>query len=585
VTVRRHPSDELAILTRSPKGVPGRRTTFRDFLALLCIAFGRVLAPMSMSADTLPAQASEVAAPTFPARPALGREYLRLTRWTALAGVTVLTLVSLYIRTRTLGYHFWVDEGIAQGLASHPLSQIASLLRQDGSPPLYYVLLHGWMAFRGHSEVSTHELSLLFALLTIPAAYWAGAGLFDRRTGLICALLAASVPYLTAYAEETRMYSLLALLALIAVTAFVHAFVFRRRRYLPVFVVAMAAALYTHNWALFMGLMSALTFVVCVLLAPRPERASLWRDGALAFGGVAILFAPWLPTLLYQAQHTGAPWDVPPVLWSVTQGLYSIVGGRGAAVALLLGGGSGLLAVWALREGKDRRLVLAAVALLLLGLGTMLIAWAYSKVTPAWANRYLAVVLVPLLLLFGLGLARGGRLGLVALALVLCFWLVDPLPSSVNSKSNVAAALAQVRHHLGTRPLVLSTQPEQVPVVSYYLPGVSHFVTPLGGVPDPRVMDWRDALKRFHRHSVGSVLMPAVRRLASGTRILLVTPLRMLDEPTYFKLINRASVQWSTALAYDPKLKRLKATDVKANVAGVAVRAVLYVVRAPRAAG
>jgi mannosyltransferase len=539
-----------------------------------------------MSADTLPAQASEVAAPTFPARAAVGREYLRLTRWTALAGVSLLVLVSLYLRSRALGFHFWVDEGIAEGIASHPLSQIPALLRQDGSPPLYYLLLHVWMALRGHNEISTHELSLLFALLIIPVAYWAGASLFDRRTGLICALLAAGVPYLTTYAQETRMYSLLALLTLIAVAAFVHTFVFRRRRYLPVFVVAMAAALYTHNWALFLGLMTAITFVACVLLAPREERGSLWRDGALAFGGVAILFAPWVPTLLYQSKHTGAPWDVPPVIWSITQGLYSIVGGRGAAIALLLGGGSGLVALWALRDGPQRRVVLAAASLLAIGLGTLLIAWAYSKLTPAWANRYLAAVLAPLLLLFGVGVVRGGRLGLVALALVVCFWVLDPLPTSVNSKSNVAAALAQVRRHLGTDPLVLSTQPEQVPVISYYLPGVSaHYATPLGAVPDPRVMDWRDVLKRFHHHSVSSVLMPMVRRLTPGTRILLVTPLGMAETPTYFKLINKASVQWSTVLAFDRSLRRLKSTDVKSKVAGVAVRAVLYEVRTPRAAG
>jgi hypothetical protein len=114
---------------------------------------------------------------------------------------------------------------------------------------------------------------------------------------------------------------------------------------------------------------------------------------------------------------------------------------------------------------------------------------------------------------------------------------------------------------------------------------VSHFATPLGAVPDPRVMDWRDVLTRFHRQSVSSVLLPMVRRLAPGTRILLVTPLGMAETPNYFKLINKASVQWSTVLAFDPSLKRLKSTDVKSNVAGVAVRAVLYVVRTPRAGG
>ena len=535
-----------------------------------------------MSADTLPAQAPEVTAPRL--RPGVNArgERVRVTRWTALAAVAVLVLISLYLRTRALHFHFWVDEGIAVGIASHPISHIPSLLRQDGSPPLYYLLLHVWMALRGRSEVATHELSVVFALLTIPTAYWAGASLFGRRTGLICAVLAAGVPYLTTYAQETRMYSLLALLAVIVAASFVHGFVFRHRRYLAVFAVSMAASLYTHNWALFFALMSAVAFLVCVVRAPREERASLWRDGALAYGGLAILYAPWLPTLVYQARHTGAPWDLPPVIWNLSQGLYSLVGGRGAAVALLFAAGSGLYLLWQSRDGANRRVVLAAACLLLLGAGTLLIAWAYSKLTPAWADRYLAVILGPLLLLFGLGLARAGRFGLLALALVVCWWVLDPLPTSVDSKSNVAITMAKVRRHLGSDPLVLSTQPEQVPVISYYLPGARRFVTPLGAVSDPRVMDWRNALARFHHHSVSSVLMPAVRSLPPGSRVLLVTPLGMLDQPLYMKLINRASVQWSTALAYDPALKRIKVADDKAYVAGVAVRAVLYAVRTPR---
>jgi hypothetical protein len=482
------------------------------------------------------------------------------------------------LRTRSLHFHCWVDEGISVGIASHSLAHIPALLRQDGSPPLYYLLLHLWMAARGHSEVATHELSLIFALLTIPVAYWAGASLFGRRVGLISALMAALVPYLTAYAQETRMYALLALLAVIACASFVHAFVFGRRRYLLLFSVSLAASLYTHNWALFLAVVSVAAFLLCAVRAPREARSALWRDGLIGFGAVAVLYAPWLPTLFYQSQHTGAPWDLPPVIWSLTQGLYSVVGGRGAAIALLLAGGSGLLA---LRHGGParRRLALAAVVLLGLGLGTLLLAWAYSKLTPAWADRYLAVVLSPLLLAFALGLSRGGRLAAVALALVVCFWVLDPVPSSRDSKSNVAIATAKIRGHLGSDPLVLSTQPEQVPVLSYYLPGARRFVTPLGTVADPGVMDWRDVLKRFHRHSVQSVLMPIVRRLAAGTRIVLITPLGMADQPRYMALINRASVQWSTALAYDPALKRLKVSDPNAYSTGVAVRAVLYEVR------
>jgi mannosyltransferase len=488
-------------------------------------------------------------------------------------------LVSLALRLHGLHFHFWIDEGIAVGISSHPLSHIPSILRQDGSPPLYYLLLHVWMSIFGRSETATHELSLVFALLTIPVAYWACSSIFDRRVGLVGALLAATVPYLTTYGEETRMYTLLALVSLIACASFVHTFVLRRRRYLPVFVVSLTAALYTHNWALFMALMAAVAFLVCVRHAPAEDRRALWRDGLIALGGIMVLFAPWLPTLVYQAQHTGAPWDTPPDVWSLTQGGYSLVNGRGAAVALLLGGGAGLLALR--RPGAEREQVrLAVECLLILALGTVLVAWAYSKTTPAWADRYLAVIVGPLLLLFALGLVRGGRLGMVALALALCFWVLDPLPSSPYSKSNIAAVVTKLRPQMGTPTLVLSTQPEEVPALHYYMPGVKRFGTPLGVVPDPGVVDWRNALAKLRASSVSTVLMPMLRSLSPGDRVLLVVPTDLPSSPQWLKLIGKDNDRWLNALTHDRSLRRVASSASQAaNSSLIQARGTLFEVR------
>jgi len=42
------------------------------------------------------------------------------------------------------------------------------VLREDGSPPLYYMTLHVWMKAFGDSEEATHALSVIFATLCIP---------------------------------------------------------------------------------------------------------------------------------------------------------------------------------------------------------------------------------------------------------------------------------------------------------------------------------------------------------------------------------------------------------------------------------
>jgi hypothetical protein len=269
-------------------------------------------------------------------------------------------------------------------------------------------------------------------------------------------------------------------------------------------------------------------------------------------------------------------------------------------MVLLLAGGLGLLGLRALppRPIGDRAVTaglshswrervltpdrqtaplrLIAECLLILGVGTLLLAWVYSKTTPAWADRYLAVVVGPLVLLFGLGLARAGRFGLFALALTACFWILDPVPTNRDTKSNVASIAAAVRPHLGANPLVLSTQPEQVPTLAYYLPQVHRFGTPLGSVPDPRVVNWDDALTRLKRSSVRSVLGPLLHTLTPGQRVLLVVPVKFPKTPAWMKLIDEATSRWSYFLRHDHTLKRVVGTDAKYYDAGSPVEAYLY---------
>ena len=96
-------------------------------------------------------------------------------------GLGLLALASLYLRTRFIGAAFWIDEGLSVGIAQHALSDIPGLLQQDGSPPLHYMTLHVWMNAFGTTEEATQSLSLVFALLSVPAAYWAAGRVWGPR--------------------------------------------------------------------------------------------------------------------------------------------------------------------------------------------------------------------------------------------------------------------------------------------------------------------------------------------------------------------------------------------------------------------
>jgi len=490
----------------------------------------------------------------------------------AIVALLVLMGLSLLLRTRALLAGFWIDEGLSVGIASHALTDIPSVLRLDGSPPLYYMLLHVWMSIFGNGEGETHGMSVGFALLSIPAALWAGRSLGGPRAGWMAAIVAALHPFLTYYAQETRMYALVVLLSMLMTACFIHAYALRDRRFIPAFVVVGALLAYTHNWGLFILAGTAVAF--CVLLARSRDRRRLLRDGAIGYGAMAILYAPWIPTLLFQSAHTAAPWaNVPGIDKLPGAALTALGGSRGGPILILIAG-AGLVALLGLRirtpvadlapqpgpDGDRRRR--AAETLLIVLVAGLLISWLASQVNPAYTTRYFAVLVGPAIVLAGIGLANARALGFAALVVLAIIWSGDRT-DELNAKSNVRNVADRVLlRPVGRGDLVVSTHPEQVPVLRYYLGDGFRYADPMGLVADPTVMDWRDALERLRAAHPTPVKNDLVEQLEPGQALILVQPiLRAYYQWTapWTSLVKRRAIQWERVLQRDPRLRRVEA--------------------------
>jgi hypothetical protein len=503
-------------------------------------------------------------------------------RLAAPLGIGVLLAASVLLRTTQLGTGFWIDEGLSVGIADRPLGDIPGVLRQDGSPPLYYVLLHWWIALAGRSEEAVHALSVVFAVLCVPVAFWAGGLLFGRRTAWIAALLTAVNPFLTQYAQEGRMYSLVALLGLIALTCWLQAFTADapedgsvRRAPAIGFAVAFAAMLYTHNWALFFGAATGAAWLGLMWRARPAERRRLLRTALIAYGGALLLYLPWIPNTLYQAAHTGAPWSKSPSLAALASVPARLLG-VAAEIAVLLVAGAGIVAL-VQRRGQAARTVICLLAVAVLTLG---LAWLASQVSPAWANRYLAAGLPPFLLLAAAGFAAAGRLGIAGLALVAVLWAIDGAPSE---KSNVRAVTAAIAPTLRPGDLVVSTQPETVSVLDYYLPPGLRYASLTGTVPDVGVTDWRDGVERLGRTSPERDLKPLLDALPPGRRLALVVPqiysLGRWSAP-WTSLVRERTEEWLAAVQADPRFGRIDVAPEEPFPAGSnAVRAEVFLKR------
>ena len=518
---------------------------------------------------------------TYASRPAweLRARAISSTRVAVPLGIGALLAVSVLLRTRELGVGFWIDEGLSVGIADHPLTDIPGVLRQDGSPPLYYMLLHLWLGPAGRSEEAVHGFSVLCAVLCVPVAFWAGWTLWGRRTAWIAALLAAVNPFMTQYAQEGRMYALVMLLGMVSLTCWLQAFTTGadtvRRAPAIGFAVAFAAMLYTHNWALFFGAATGLAWLYLVWRARGEERRRLLVGGAIAYGGAVVLYAPWLPNALYQAAHTGAPWAKAPTLEHFAS-VPSRILGEVAELGVFLAAGSGVLALLR-RRGAPGRAVAALIAIAVL---TFVLAWIGSQLSPAWANRYLAAGVAPLLLLAAAGFAHAGRLGLVGLAVVAVLWAIDGAPSE---KSNVRTVAEAIGPSLRPGDLVVATQPEQIPVLHYYLPGGLRYATLTGRVSDTGVADWRDGVERLEQTSAARDLAPLVAALEPGRRLALVVPqiyaVGRWSAP-WTRLVRLRSEEWLQYVSNDPRLGLTAVVPAAPFPSGpIPVRAQVYLKR------
>jgi uncharacterized membrane protein len=406
------------------------------------------------------------------------------------------------------------------------------------------------MSAFGTSETSTHALSLLCGVLAIPAGGWAGWRLFGARTGVYAALLFAFNAWLTAYAQETRMYEFMGLLGVLATAGFVLGFVYRRRRYLFLFAGALTVMLYTHTWGTFFFAGSLVALLPALIASD--DRRGLIRDAAFAFIGAGILYLPWVPTLLYQAANTAAPWDNVPRFGAPVLLSRDVIGGDRITMLLIIPAAIGLGPLFTRKRWRTREAV-TVWTLVAIPVATLGIAWLESQVNPAFVARYFAPVIGAILLLLAWGCARARLLGVVAMVLAVAF-LANPSSYTPQYKSDMRDIGAEMNPYLHTGDEVVVGQPEETPLAWYYLPGGLQYANTAGMVKDPRYMDWVKALRRLTDANPQATLTPIVNALKPGQHLLFIRPLTegaQNWQAPWTEMVRRRSAQWGRLLQDD----------------------------------
>ncbi len=398
--------------------------------------------------------------------------------------------VALALRLIGLGdKDIWYDEVFTLAQSRLPLPELIEAVARDNYPPLHSLILSPWISFFGEGAISLRLPSVIASLVAILFSGLIARDLYGPRAALIAMALLAVSPFQVRYAQEARMYALLAAFAAIATWALIRWLARPNYRHLVLLGLAQLATLYTHYFGAFVVLAHGLA-VLWILLRQRSRKDVSahvpWRSWFVTQLLVAAGFSLWVPNIIDRfGKLQGAFWIPEPTLPILYQSLFASWGEAVFLAPLALLALAPAVARFIaprlsslLREPPSTvaptvappirgQLVLALVALLSVGL-----AYVLSHVSqPFFLTRYLIAAAVMATILIAGGISRLGRRASVIFAAVFIAIQVPHVVANYESegKERWSTVATHLREHAQPNDLIVLIPAWQAPAFGHHL--------------------------------------------------------------------------------------------------------------------
>jgi uncharacterized membrane protein len=302
----------------------------------------------------------------------------------------------------------WGDEAYSVWLSRQDFTAILGALSQgEPHPPFYPLLLWAWMKVAGSSEWAVRFLSALLGTALVGIGYVWGRRLGGQATGILAMVLIAVNPFLVWYSQEARMY---------IAAAFFAAWSMFEVPYIPKkpawWVFSTLALISTHYFGLFVLATEAL-----FLAGLAWRRQITWRSWIIPSFIIAALYLPWVAysTRIFFSYYGVAPGqiDLLATLWGFWRHTTAGLTAEGRQAQVIVSVYTALIVlglvfvIWRLLAKKDKGRFNTGLILLAWLLGPIFLGMVVSLVRPMYAERYLIVCSLPVLLLAAYGLAKG----------------------------------------------------------------------------------------------------------------------------------------------------------------------------------
>ena len=475
--------------------------------------------------------------PTMRPMPEQVPELTGRARTVAGTGIGIIVAAGLVLRFWTRS-GLWLDEALTVDVARLPLHEIPTALKHDGAPPLYYYLLHFWMDLFGQSNVAVRSLSGVIAVITLPVGWLCGRRFGGQVVAWTMLVLLASAPFAVYYATESRMYALVILLTGCGFLALQRAVSKARPGNLIAVAIVTAALLYTQYWSVYLVGMVAIWLVVSIVRTRHRGRPqdSPWA-ALIAIGVGCLLFVPWLPTFLYQSQHTGTPWSAPPNFSAVINAVTGFTDNQGSTLQTGTNQGRllaviyfAMLALALFGVGRDQRFIELDLrtqprsrGTTFVVVGTLFAAIAGGIATQsAFSSRYAAVVFLPLLLLISLGtttlLNPKVRVAVVAVAAAAGLVSSAQNVTTQRTQANAVAAAINAQAKPGD---VIAFCPDQLgPSVYRQIRNPSQYtMITFPRRTGPAIVNWVDYSQTVGAANPGAFAQDVLRKVPPGNHV------------------------------------------------------------------
>jgi 4-amino-4-deoxy-L-arabinose transferase-like glycosyltransferase len=212
----------------------------------------------------------------------------------------LLLVAAVLARIPNLNESLWYDEVCYTSVLLKGAS-FKRILFHDIHPPLYPLLMKGWIALFGESEIFVRLPSLLFGLASLWVLFALTQAWFGRRVGFLATVLMAFSPVHIWYSQENKNNMLLLFLTLLTVYGLHRAWVSNKAKHWLLFILSAILALYTNHFSLWTVLAAFIWLGIQAVRDPR-HRSIKW----IAVSAVAVALA-YLPLIILILRGTESP--------------------------------------------------------------------------------------------------------------------------------------------------------------------------------------------------------------------------------------------------------------------------------------